>query len=127
MTDSIRLTLPWPPTTNTYWRHIGKSTLISKPGRMYAMTVGIQVSQSGVVREHGTQTGRLCVRIVAHPPDRRDRDLDNLLKAALDSLTKAKVWEDDSQIDRLEVTRGMVVVGGRLEVEITSAARVGAA
>ena len=60
----------------------------------------------------------ICVRIVAHPPDRRRRDLDNMLKALLDSLTHAKIWEDDYCIDALEIRRGSPVKGGLLIVDI---------
>ena len=61
--------------------------------------------------------GKLAVRVVAVAPDRRKRDLDNLLKATLDALTHAKVWHDDGQIDRLEVERaGPDKKNARLEI-----------
>ena len=63
--------------------------------------------------------GRLSVTIAAPMPDRRRRDLDNLLKCALDCLTKAGIWEDDSTIDVLTITRGDVHSPGWLDVEIT--------
>jgi crossover junction endodeoxyribonuclease RusA len=39
------------------------------------------------------------------------------LKATLDALTHAGVWEDDSQIDALTITRAPLV-GGMLKVRI---------
>ena len=63
--------------------------------------------------------GRLAVSMVACPPDRRARDLDNVLKATLDALTHAGVWLDDSQIDLLSVERAQVVKGGELRVTIS--------
>jgi crossover junction endodeoxyribonuclease RusA len=42
----------------------------------------------------------------AFPPDRRQRDLDNLQKPALDAMEHAGVYQDDSQIDLL-LTRRM--------------------
>ena len=112
--------LPYPPTVNTYWRHrvvrIGSKHLpkiyVTKKGKQYQREV--QAVLFGVV----PLTGRLRVTITAHPPDRRRRDLDNILKCLLDSMTGAGVWEDDSQVDELSVTRGEIVKGGEVEVEI---------
>lgn len=61
---------------------------------------------------------RLKVTLTAHMPDRRNHDLDNLCKASLDALTVAQVWEDDEQIDHLEVIRGTVHPPGWLDVRI---------
>ncbi len=47
-----------------------------------------------------------------------DGDVDNLLKAILDSLVKAKVMKDDSLIDQLTITRRSVAKGGRVVVTI---------
>lgn len=53
-------------------------------------------------------TGRLQVSVTICYRDRRKIDLDNRLKALLDGLKEAKVFEDDSQIDVLHVKRGPV-------------------
>lgn len=104
---SHTLMLPWPPSVNTYYRHISKGTLagrtlISRDGRNYRATVaGVMLSQR--VPKH---IGRLAVRIDAYAPDRRARDMDNLTKGLLDALTHAGVWADDSQIDDLRIVRG---------------------
>jgi len=52
----------------------------------------------------------------AFPPDRRRRDLDNLLKSVLDALEHAGLYADDSQIDLLVTRRRMLVSGGKLIV-----------
>ncbi|WP_288081846.1 RusA family crossover junction endodeoxyribonuclease [Pseudomonas sp.] len=111
------MTLPWPPTVNTYYRHvvIGRAprTLISEAGRRYREAVKAQVA--GQV-ENALQ-GDLEVFVEAWFPDRRRRDLDNLLKSLLDSLTHAGVWQDDSQIIDLRI-RKAPLVGGMVKVEI---------
>jgi crossover junction endodeoxyribonuclease RusA len=110
----IELTLPFPPSTNTYYRNLNGKTLISAKGREYRKAVADQVL---IQRGAKHLEGRLAVEIVAHVPDRRRRDLDNLLKSTFDSLTHAGVWVDDSQIDKLTVSRGPI--GGILKIRIT--------
>jgi crossover junction endodeoxyribonuclease RusA len=108
------LTLPWPPTLNTYWRHVGSRTLISREGRAYRDRVMLEVLRNRTPRIDG----RLAVDILAYPPDRRVRDLDNLPKAILDALRHARVYDDDGQIDDLLIRRGNVEKGGMVRVWI---------
>jgi crossover junction endodeoxyribonuclease RusA len=54
----------------------------------------------------------------AYPPDRRKRDIDNLVKPTLDALTKAGVWLDDEQVEELTIRRLNVSRGGLLVAEI---------
>lgn len=65
--------------------------------------------------------GALSVTISAAPPDRRKRDLDNLLKAPLDALTHALLWQDDGQIDDLRIRRLEVEKPGRLTIVVQNA------
>jgi len=110
---TLEITLPWPPTVNTYYRNVGGVMKISEKGRSYSKAVADQVMIQRAAKQF---TGRLYVRIVAWPPDKRKRDLDNLFKSVLDSLTKAGVWLDDSQIDELSIYRGNI--GGMVRVEV---------
>jgi len=109
----IEITLPWPPTVNTYYRAFKGRTLISERGRQYARAVAEQVLIQCAAKMY---SGRLEVRIEAYPPDKRCRDLDNLFKGLLDSLTKAGVWVDDGQIDHWSIIR--MPVGGVVKVEV---------
>lgn len=108
-----RLTLPWPPSVNNYWRQFKGRLIISADGRRYRDLVLASFVGRTPIAE------RIAVTMFAFPPDRRRRDLDNALKAPLDALTHARVWEDDSLIDLLLIERGEVVRGGRLEVSIS--------
>lgn len=115
----ITLTLPWPPTVNTYYRHvpIGRAvrSMISKRGREYRAAVAAIVLESRAAKR---LAGRLQVAIDAHVPDKRARDLDNALKGLLDACTHAGVWVDDEQIDCLSIVRCGRVPGGRVVVTI---------
>ncbi len=110
--------LPFPPSVNHYWRMVstrhGCRVLISREGRAYRETVVSALAAAGA----RAQDGRLDVSIIASPPDRRRRDLDNLLKCTLDSLAHGGAYHDDSQIDRLEIWRGVVTPRGRVTVRI---------
>lgn len=50
-------------------------------------------------------------------PDRRRRDLDNILKALFDALTHAGLWLDDSQIDFISISRGRTLAG-RIDMSV---------
>ena len=109
-------TLPWPPSVNRYWRHVGRRVLISREGRAFRRNVCALLGGGGARKP--PVSGRIALAMDAFPPDRRRRDLDNLPKAVQDSLAHAGVYEDDSQIDLLIVRRCQVVRGGKLEVRI---------
>jgi crossover junction endodeoxyribonuclease RusA len=113
---SASLTLPWPPSVNHYWRHTNNGRhYISEEGRRYRERV------SGAVLWQLKQTihdDRLRVTITAHPPDHRQRDLDNLLKSLLDALQHGGLYVNDSQIDDLRIVRGEVRKPGCVEVAV---------
>ena len=56
--------------------------------------------------------------IVVCPRSKRRFDLDNLLKAVLDSMQDAGLYEDDEQVDELKIVRGKPCKGGACIVEI---------
>jgi crossover junction endodeoxyribonuclease RusA len=58
------------------------------------------------------------LRIDVRPPDRRRRDIDNLVKPVADALVRAGIIEDDSLVDVLSVWRDAPVKGGELRVTI---------
>jgi len=110
----INLTLPYPPTVNTYWRSVKGRVLISKNGREYRKRV-IGIVGNDII----TILRPISVDIRAFMPDHRRRDLDNILKALLDSITHSKLIADDSQIDILRIERaGYDKTGGRVELTI---------
>lgn len=100
--------LSWPPTVNTYWRHhvrtSGKmAVLMSKKGRIYKDTATAEIMEQNV--PVGSRDCRYQISIDAYPPDRRRRDLDNILKPIFDALEDSGVLPNDEQIDILTVRR----------------------
>ena len=107
-----RYTLPWPPSVNA---SIRGGHYLSKATRDFREVV------QGVVwcAKYGEPFyGRLEVRIIVVPPDKRKRDLDNLIKAPLDAMQLAGAFVDDSQIDILHVERVASEKTGKLLVEV---------
>ena len=115
--EALTLILPWPPSVNHYYRRVGARTLISREGRRYRSRICVILKD----RIKTTFAGRVRMDINAHPPDRRRRDLDNITKALLDALEHGGVYEDDSQIDRLQIERCAVMAGGQVIVHISEA------
>lgn len=110
------VTLPFPPTVNTYWRTWRGRTIISAKGRQYRAECMACASLRPLA---AFSFYHLTVSIIAWLPDARRRDLDNLLKAPLDALGHARVYADDSQIHDLRIVRaGVDRDSPRLEITI---------
>lgn len=114
----IELTLPWPPTGNSYVRH-------TRAGKHYltqaVQTFRLEVWHEAKQRRIPLQRGRLVLHVEAHPPDKQRRDLDNLFKCLGDALQHAGVVADDSQFDVYTIKRMPPIKGGVLYCKIYSA------
>lgn len=99
------LLVPWPPSTNCYWR-LGNGRLhISKEGQEYKHYIMNLLEANGIK----PLDGKAKLTIDAYPPDKRRRDIDNLLKCLFDSCIARQdhaigLYHDDSQVKRLEAT-----------------------
>lgn len=93
--------LPWPPSVNHYYRHVGPRVLISRDGRKYRETIVSLLGEQKIQPFEGS----VDLAVDAYPPDNRRRDLDNLLKCLLDSFTFGGLYRDDSQIKKITITK----------------------
>ena len=110
----MKLTLPYPPSMNRYWRRSGRHMHLSKEAVQYRG----KVAELIVSAHFESMPGRLAMHIQMFPPDRRRRDIDNIQKPVLDALEHAGAFIDDEQIDWLLTERCEVVKDGKLEIEI---------
>ena len=94
--------LPFPPSVNTYWRRRGANYFLAEKGRVYRVDVLASVVEK-LGRFPEATRDQLAMEIELHPPDKTRRDADNFLKAPIDALAKAGVYQDDVQIKRLTV------------------------
>ena len=122
----MRLTLPYPPSLNVYWRTFRGRQVIGAAGRAFKAEAAWKAAAAGIQ----PRGGPIAIALTLHPkqPKRarpganvRCIDLDNCAKAALDALNGI-AYGDDSQVVDLHIRRGEPVAGGALIVEVRSAA-----
>lgn len=113
----LNLTLPYPPSVNTYWGFKGSQRFLTKRARDFKA----QVEAAFILSEHpGLGDSRINLIVMLHAPDKRVRDIDNIAKPLLDALTQAGVFQDDGQVDRLLIIRREPKKGGECRVVIDS-------
>lgn len=100
-----------PPSVNHYWERNGKGMKLTDRARqfhavMMALVPALRLSS------------RLKLEVVFHFPTKQKRDIDNHLKATIDSLVKCGFCDDDEQFDELIVKRGAVVKGGLIRLKV---------
>ena len=83
------LRLPWPPTLNHLYPTVQGRRVLSTAGKAYHQEVS-----AAILKQWGIPvvclTARLSLVIEVYPPDKRRRDLSNLVKIIEDSLQTAE-------------------------------------
>lgn len=114
VTGELRLTIPGrPPTPNNRFGNVYAERATMKRWRQTAWAIGVDVKN----RSGWKAPAKARVTIVFHVPDRRPRDVDNLVastKPLTDGLVDAKVLVGD---------KSSVLVWGAPEVVITPGVR----
>lgn len=115
--QKVFLAIPFPPVSgNHMWKRSGRSVYLVPKARDYYNQVAFTVRANS----HAVNfSSALKVSMQVYPPDKRKRDLTNLLKVIEDALTKAGVWQDDSLVHDLAVKKMGVDKGcPRIEIHI---------
>lgn len=117
----VNLTLPFPPSVNTYWRSVSRGkrarVILSERGRKYREDALLSLLQAG---KPTLGDKRLSVQVWLYRGDKRKYDIDNSMKALLDALQHCGVFDDDEQIDELFIRRCAIDrENPRAEVRIT--------
>jgi crossover junction endodeoxyribonuclease RusA len=101
---SLELT---PPTINHYWNHKGARRFMSDRAIEFRRIIKDKCLDERL-------EGFLAIRIEYYPPDKRKRDIDNILKPILDALQHAQLFADDYQIQKITALRKTKIVDGGL-------------
>lgn len=109
------LNLPYPPSVNTYYRNFNGRMVLSAKGREFKQLVAEYVIEN-CVPKLGDKFVK--VTIIMRPRDKRKTDVDSRIKATLDALESAGVFDNDYQVEHLEVIRGEPIKNGRVVVTI---------
>lgn len=112
----IRITLPYPPSANVYWRVWRNRAVLTEEARAYKREVKRSLEKRGVAPLLGT----VGVRLHVYRPQ-KSGDLDNRFKVALDALNKS-AWADDSQVVEIHGYRKEDPINPRVEVAVWTVA-----
>lgn len=108
----MRITLPYPPSANRYWRTFRGRTVVSTEAREYKKQVGLICNVGGVE----PVAGEVIFRADVYRPLKRG-DLSNRIKVLEDALNEY-AYEDDAQIVELHYRLFDDKKNPRVEVEI---------
>ncbi|MEO0496837.1 MAG: RusA family crossover junction endodeoxyribonuclease [Pseudomonadota bacterium] len=91
---SVVLDLPYPPSANRIWRISGKRQYKSQKYQLWEADCLAAAVDQGAYPAH-TWGGPYMLTIEAFRPDRRKRDLDNIIKPIGDQLQRLGIVADD--------------------------------
>jgi len=120
MTDSITVALPWPDKAlwqnrRTHW------TIVRNATKSLRQRAHFEAQWAG--SRHLTITGQPHLAWTIHPPDKRRRDLPNViaaLKPAIDGIQDALGIDDQHFLHEWPQEFGEFVQGGKITVTISN-------
>ena len=112
---TIQIHVPHPPSANRLWVRARKGMRRSDEYMRWLTNAGWHVKE----QKPGSIQGPYKISVQAARPDRRKRDLDNLLKPIGDLLQSLGIIEDDSDCEM--ITARWVTIGHGLQVIVDPA------
>lgn len=106
----MKLTLPFPPSTNRMWRNYRGVTVLSHEARNYKQAVKIAAARIKPF------DGEVQWIATAYFPDRRG-DLSNRIKVIEDALNGV-AWVDDKLVKHIDLTWALDRENPRIEIEV---------
>lgn len=97
--DRLSIALPYPPSANRMWRHVGNRTLRSREYEAWRQEASAIIAE---VADGRMINGPYALQMHAGRPDRRRRDLDNLIKPVGDALVLGGAVRDDCDCQQIE-------------------------
>lgn len=119
----IRITLPFPPSSLMPNRANGKHWTTTRAARDDYFTAALVLTNAAVRAHQGPWyplVGDIPLKVTFAMPDKRGRDLDNLLasiKHGIDGIATS-LTINDKQFSPITIVRGEVVKGGAVQVEV---------
>lgn len=112
---TIQLHVPYPPSANRLWVRAKKGMRKSDEYAKWLTDAGWLVKQ----QKPGSIQGPYAISLLAARPDKRKRDLGNLLKATEDLLQSVGVIRDDADCELISMR--WVTIGSGIQVLIDRA------
>lgn len=103
-----------PPSVNSLWVNKPNGRYKSKKGKIFEETARSELKNQFRCKPLANS---LKVSMRLYFKDKRKRDIDNYNKAILDSMTKI-IYEDDSQIEELNVKKFIGCGFNKVEIEV---------
>lgn len=113
----LQFELPYPPSINHYWRAV-----TTKHGiRFYITPKGNEFRKATKLLAPKLRNP-ICdfvkIEMELTPPDKRVRDIDNVLKPVLDALLHARIIDDDYLVSDLNIKRIEPTKPGKIKIII---------
>jgi len=117
-TAPVILSLPYPPSANRLWRNVNGRAIKSAAYRDWLE----HAAQEALFQRPARVEGPYHLEIHVAAPDRRKRDIDNLIKPLSDALSQVGVTDDDRMAQSIFAAwTGETVKGGAVTVSVRSA------